>query len=609
MPTDMMTHDAAGEDRSLLDTPIGHPLSDLEVLLLEGRLTAHFQPILDGRNRRYVGFEGLMRGPVDSPLRSPVELLTAAALEDLENELERAAIEAVTDAFIGLKLPGKLFLNVSPATILSGHLESPAIVAYLREHRLLPQRVVLEIIESQQIDDFSVFGRIVGRLRQLGFLIALDDLGEGFSSLRLWSELHPDFVKIDKHFVAGVQKDALKFQLVRSIQEIADACHATVIAEGVECESVLMTLRDMGIPCLQGYLIERPSATPTTAPSPSVLNLLQQPHLTVFPAIRSHGPDGIARTLLHPVVPASPDDLGSEIFERFQDSPALLALPVVDHDGIVRGILQRHQFIDHYARLFGREVFGRKPCTLLMDPDPVLIDAETPLQEIGQAVSRMPESALQDGLVITEHGRYLGVARITDLIAAITEMQVRAARYANPLTQLPGNVPLNEHADRLLANSGRFTACYVDIDHFKPFNDAYGYRRGDDLIQLLAQILREHVDPAVDFIGHIGGDDFMLLMQSGDWQERCHAILSAFDIRRMHLLDPTHAFDGAFTGEDRSGRRITHPIPSLSIAAVRVESRDFGSHRDLSAAAATAKTMAKKIRGSSLFVERRRPAV
>lgn len=599
---------AHADARFFPEAPIGHPLSELELVLLERRLTGHFQPILDGRNRRYIGFEGLMRGPEGSALRNPLDLLAAAANEDREDELERAALHCITSAFISLGLPGKLFLNVSPATMLSGFLESDEVTAFLRTRRLAHHRVVLEITESQRITDFTAFGRVVERLRQLGFLIALDDLGEGFSSLRLWSELRPDFVKIDKHFVAGVHQDALKFHLVRSIHEIAESCHATVIAEGVENETVLTTLRDMGIPCLQGFLVERPSPSPGETPSPAVIGMLQQPHLIVFPANRANGPEGVARALLHPVTPVAPEDKSCDIYERFHDTPSLMVLPVVDRAGVVQGILQRHQVIDRYARPFGREVFGRKPCTLLMDNDPVIVDAGTPLQEIGQIVARMSDTSLQDGFVITEFGRYLGVGRITDLVAAITELQIKAARYANPLTQLPGNVPLNEHADRLLANGRAFTACYADIDHFKPYNDVYGYRRGDDLIQLLGQILRENIDPAVDFIGHIGGDDFMLLVQSDDWEARCLAILANFDARRTGHLDPVHAFDGGFTGEDRRGQTIMHPIPSLSLAAVRVEAGDYASHRELAAAAAAAKRMAKRKSGSALFIERRRPS-
>ena len=135
---------------------------------------------------------------------------------------------------------------------------------------------------------------------------------------------------------------------------------------------------------------------------------------------------------------------------------------------------------------------------------------------------------INDGFILTEQGCYLGIAETQDLMVQITEMQISSARYANPLTQLPGNVPVNEHTERLLQKGSLFTACYVDIDHFKPYNDIYGYRRGDEIIQMLGRILVETCDERVDFVGHIGGDDFVILLQSPDWQ---FAIFYSFLVR------------------------------------------------------------------------------
>jgi diguanylate cyclase (GGDEF)-like protein len=94
-------------------------------------------------------------------------------------------------------------------------------------------------------------------------------------------------------------------------------------------------------------------------------------------------------------------------------------------------------------------------------------------------------------------------------MATITEMQISAARYANPLTQLPGNVPINEHVDQhAIATAAPSFAAYIDIDNFKPYNDSFGYRRGDDVIHALGRLCCEITDQREDFVGHIGGDDF-----------------------------------------------------------------------------------------------------
>jgi GGDEF domain-containing protein len=162
-------------------------------------------------------------------------------------------------------------------------------------------------------------------------------------------------------------------------------------------------------------------------------------------------------------------------------------------------------------------------------------------------------------------------------MATITEMQISAARYANPLTQLPGNVPINEHVDRMLSAASPFVAVYIDIDDFKPFNDTFGYRRGDDVIQLLARLLCEATDERLDFVGHIGGDDFFVIFRSADWEMRCWQLIAGFG-EAANLLGVDERLRGGYMAENRRGelspaaacavhRRGTHRAGRLRIAS------------------------------------------
>jgi diguanylate cyclase (GGDEF)-like protein len=223
----------------------------------------------------------------------------------------------------------------------------------------------------------------------------------------------------------------------------------------------------------------------------------------------------------------------------------------------------------------------------------------------GLIVSRSARRHIYDGFIVTRNGSYIGIGSAHDLMGMITEMQIQAARYANPLTQLPGNVPINEHIERLLERKVSFHACYFDIDHFKPFNDVFGYRRGDDIIALLAQTLTEIINPLVDFCGHIGGDDFMVLFQSEDWEQRCLEALRVFDQRIAETVVTEPTGRAGYLAENRRGQTVFYALPSLSIGAVPVATDAFESHREISAAAAEAKKNAKKSAGSSLFIERR----
>ena len=281
-------------------------------------------------------------------------------------------------------------------------------------------------------------------------------------------------------------------------------------------------------------------------------------------------------------------------------------MPVVK-DGMPVGLINRHSMVDRFARPYRRELYGRRACSHFMDTSPLIVDHAISVQELGRLISRSARHHMTDGFIVTEGGRYAGIGLSHDLMALITEMQIRAARYANPLTQLPGNVPIDEHIARLLEGGVRFAAAYCDLDRFKPFNDVYGYRQGDDMIRLLAETLLHHCDGTLDFVGHIGGDDFLVLFQSADWRARCERVIGHFEDHSRHLFSDEDLARGGILTEDRRGQRVLHALPSLSIGVVPAEPGSFHSHHEISTAAAEAKKQAKKLPGSTLFVERRQP--
>jgi EAL domain-containing protein (putative c-di-GMP-specific phosphodiesterase class I)/GGDEF domain-containing protein len=575
-------------------------------LFEQQQLHAAFQPIINFRSQRFLGYEGLIRGPVGTPLHTPQVLLGLAQESGLTIEFERLCRETVLRHFAMLNLHGRLFLNVSVSCLADPCFSNGDTRQLLHELNLRPGQIVIEITENQEVSDFAALHQVLSYYRDQGYQIAIDDLGEGFSNLRMWSEVRPEFVKIDQHFIRGIADDPLKFRLVEAMRDIAESCHAELIAEGIETESEFITLRDLGITYGQGYLIARPAQRPVTAPEPAVTALLNQRNVIVFPHHNGQA-ETTVKQLLQKVEPISPHMLNEDVFERFEQEPNQIVLPVVHDDGSPLGLINRYSLVDRFARPFRREIYGKRPCTLFMNAAPIRAEHAMPVQELGQLLGRAEHHQLVDGFVITENGRYLGIGSSQALMGLITEMQIRAARYANPLTQLPGNVPINEHIDRLLANEVEFIACYCDLDHFKPYNDSYGYRKGDQMIQVVASILSRQNDTRLDFVGHVGGDDFILLMQSADWEDRCKAILADFDAEVSAFVSVEHLQQQGYFAEDRRGNQAFHPLPALSIGALVVEPHLYHSHHEVSGAMGCAKKEAKKISGSTLFIERRRP--
>jgi EAL domain-containing protein (putative c-di-GMP-specific phosphodiesterase class I)/GGDEF domain-containing protein len=569
------------------------------------QLSALFQPIARMQDGDIIAYEGLIRGPSDSPLHSPLNLFKAARVCGRTVEVEHLCRRVVLERFAELKLPGKLFLNVSPeCLLLQPDGTRGETLQYIQQLGINPERVIIELTENQPTYDYELMREAVLHYRNMGFQIAIDDLGEGFSSLRLWSELRPEYVKIDMHFIQGINHDPVKLQFVRSIQEIADKSDTLVIAEGIETQAELLVLRDIGVAYGQGYHLGRPHNAPARALPAEVAKALSRNGVAVYPQRGAEKQAASIAKLLHEVAAVPPSMSNNEVYEIFMAEPKLMIIPVVD-GGEPLGLISRFDMIDHFARPYQRELYGKKSCKVFMDPKPLIADKDTSLQDLSY---RMVESAahhLFNGFIITEHGRYLGMGTGHDLMREITQMQIHAARYANPLTQLPGNVPINEHIDRLLESGTRFWVCYCDLDHFKPFNDVYGYRRGDDVIQMTARILSGHCDPDRDFIGHIGGDDFMLLFQSEDWETRCRSILADFESSVLDFYSLEDRDRGGYISEDRQGKKVFYSLMSLSLGTIRVEPHQYYSHHQIATQASDAKKQAKKIHGNSLFVDRR----
>ncbi|CDH43096.1 GGDEF domain-containing protein [Candidatus Contendibacter odensensis] len=299
-------------------------------------------------------------------------------------------------------------------------------------------------------------------------------------------------------------------------------------------------------------------------------------------------------------------DAVGTILRRNKD---LYYLPVVQDKQPI-GLIRRLDFMDIFLSNFGRELHGRKPAILFMDPKPLIIPEELLLEDASRLVTgRTDRFSDPHAFIIVRDRCYSGLGWTLNLLEKITDLRVHEARYANPLTLLPGNVPIQDRIEAALKSRRPFAVAYCDLDHFKPFNDVYGYQKGDQLIQQVGQILVTHTDPEQDFVGHIGGDDFIVIFASPDWRPRCEHILEVFGqaAPRFYTEDDQHR--GGIMAHDRRDQEQFFPLLSLSIGVVQPDIDDCRSHHDVAALAAEAKHQAKLISGNSLFVERRRSAI
>lgn len=235
------------------------PHGDVLQHLMENRgLHVVYQPILDVHQGRHFACEALIRGPENSALHTPTTLFAAAASAQCTHELEWLAVEIAILQFAAQHCALRLFVNMSIGCLHASRKRLVAVHQDLLRLGVPPSRIVIELTENESVTDFSDLQETLQDFRRIGIQIAMDDMGEGFSNLRMWSAVRPEFVKIDRHFVSGIDTDPLKLHFVRAVHEIADACGSALIAEGVETGAQLAVLRDLGIRYLQGFGIAQP---------------------------------------------------------------------------------------------------------------------------------------------------------------------------------------------------------------------------------------------------------------------------------------------------------------------------------------------------------------
>jgi len=241
--------------------------------------------------------------------------------------------------------------------------------------------------------------------------------------------------------------------------------------------------------------------------------------------------------------------------------------------------------------------------TLKRDPFTAVVPVVFLYRESGQQVAHEALRAGADEVITGAMDEMEQALRLqVTLLRADRDVSV------NPTTRLPGTAQIERDITERIQGGGIFAVCYADLDHFKEFNDRYGYDRGDGVIQLLSRILRDVVkerSPA-GFIGHIGGDDFIFNLPLEDLPAVCEEIIEIFDELIPYQYSESDRQAGHFLGKDRRGNIYRIPLMTLSIGVVTNEHRRLSHYARVSELATEMKTYAKTLPGSVYAIDRRR---
>ncbi len=569
--------------------------------ILDGKLlTPHFQPIVSLAQKKIMGYEALIRGPSDSPLHSPFNLFTTAEQFNLSTRLEFLCREITIQRYADLNIKEKLFINASPLVLLQPEFKKGETLRLLDQYGVNPRSVVIELTEHKPADNYEIMRASAKHYRGMGFEIALDDLGAGYSGLRLWAELLPEYVKIDKHFIHGLHDDPVKLNFVRSIQSMAVSLNCGVIAEGIETEGEFKAIEKLGITHAQGYFFARPTIIPAEKIDNSIFTTEHTKDYKTVPFNNAT----TAIDIIRDITPISAKTLISDVMNLFHHNGELTMLPLVD-DNMASGIIFRDKFLTKlFSSRYGIDLHGKNPIKTFIENTPLCIDKNMPIDLVSKQLTSLMSS--DPAFIITSNGEYMGIGTLLDLLAEFTRQQIDNAKHANPLTLLPGSVPINKQVNQLLADKTPFSFGYFDLDNFKPFNDVYSYDAGDDIIKAVANTLTNHIPANSGVVGHIGGDDFIVIFTCDDWLMRCENILETFKNTVPAYYSDNDIKAGGIHTENRTGEKCFFPLVSLSIGLVDPASTNLcQSHVDIADLASEAKKMAKKTVGNSLFINQR----
>lgn len=428
--------------------------------------------------------------------------------------------------------------------------------------------------------------------------IALDDFGGPAAGIALLHVCEPDFVRITPYFVRSLQTDARKRLIFSQMVTLAHLVGAVVIAPKVETESELFILKESGCDLAEGPLVGEPNRDLGQLP----LSSCAVEALASRDRRRRESDRAIILDQMERIEPIRADAGVMALFERLGADTSQTFVPVIDRLEQPLGIVRESNLKNYAYSPFGKDLILNKGLGLKLRDFVVrcpVADIHLPVEDIMSIFSG--EDAAAEGVILVEQARYVGFLSARSIIRVLNEKNLATARDQNPLTRLAGNRLIERFvADSLADGAGTYIYVYVDFDHFKPFNDKYGFRQGDRALLLFSELMRKEIGRE-HFLGHIGGDDFFIGFKelgAADAENAIARLLERFRIDAESFYDAEARLAGGITGPDREGRIRTFPLLTASAVLVDIGTGGRGvSVDDVSTMIAQLKSQAKNAPG------------
>jgi EAL domain-containing protein (putative c-di-GMP-specific phosphodiesterase class I)/GGDEF domain-containing protein len=534
-----------------------------------------FQPIVDIHSGTIYGVEALLRGTDILGFESIHAFFDSLFEDKVLYTFDVRLREKVIKKFC--MIPEyenlKLFYNLDNRLLEMANFSKGNTSKILRRYKLDHKAIVFELSERNEIGDMAHFTKLMQHYDHEGFSVAIDDFGVGQSGYKLLYHCTPDIIKIDRFFLTDIDKDSKKKLLVRHIVQLATLMGCRVIAEGVETERELLVCKEVGCHLVQGYFVQRP-----TLQCNQILQKYTQVSGEFLVDKRAKSDQNIILKRLEPLKPVVIGESMESLLDLLKKEDEMFMVPVVDAQHQPMGIIHEHRLKSVIYSPYGRSLIQNKSSNLsiletYIEPIPV-VDLTMPLETMVELFSLSQNAP---GVLVVESSKYIGYLSARVMIEVIHERSLIRARDENPLTHLPGNFMINEYIAHTFETKNETVLCYFDFDHFKPYNDYYGFRNGDRVILLFADLMHKAVSQDY-FKGHIGGDDFFMgitLSETNTFERVCteiEALIRKFSDDVREFYDIKDRERGCIIAEDREGTSREFKLLGVSSVVIRVGS-------------------------------------
>jgi len=532
------------------------------------------QPIVSTISGKLFGIEVLIRGVENIGFNSINDFFDSAfkdkVLVPLENALRRKVVEKVSKIKNYKNII--VFYNYDHRIMEMPDYRYGFTEEILEEYNILPSNWCLELNEGINHEFTSIYNKVLLRAKASGFKLAIDDFGTGFSNFELLYHSEADFLKLDKFLIRDIHKDNKKLFLVSAIKDIARALGVTLIAEGVETEEEYYCLKNLDIDMIQGYFIQKPTID-------QYLIKLQYEHIEKLYNLDKRKSTSISSFIKDSMCFISPLNNNSsieDVFDRFQSSDYNF-IPIVDKNFFQTCIIYEKDLREYIYSPYGRDLLiskvHKKTINDFLKRIPK-VDIRTKIDD----VLKLIVSHGSQGIFITDDNRYIGFLSNTEIIKIINYMRMQEALETNPLSGLPGNIAISNKIKDVLIDEERVNYfIYFDFDNFKPFNDKFGFRIGDRAIKSFAEILKNTKREVMNdiFIGHIGGDDFFVLISFDEFKTNyvlsvVNEIMKKFKEISSSFFSYEEIVEGNYKSVDRQGNVKFFPLLGVSAAILEV---------------------------------------